>query len=75
MPLHLAQKYSDLIFLQGMHLFSDDTRENASLARVCAKVADQNGLLQSFVQYTVNILDGFAERGAASGFNGLASSL
>ena len=58
-PLYLAQKDSDLILLQGAHFFSDDTRENASLAWVCAKVADQNGLLQSFVQYTVNILDGF----------------
>ena len=58
MLLHLAQKHSDLVFLQGVHLFSDDAWENARLAWVCTKVTDQNGLLQSFVQYAINVLDG-----------------
>ena len=58
MPLHLAQKDSDLIFLQGVHLFSDDAWENARFGRVCTKIANQNSLLQRLVQHAVNVLDG-----------------
>ena len=44
---------------QRMDLFFDDFRQNTRGRRIVADVVEKNGLLERFVQHTVNILDGF----------------
>ena len=49
-----------------MDLFFDDFRQNTRGRRIVADVVEKNGLLERFVQHTVNILDGFSTQGELS---------
>ena len=51
---------------QRMDLFFDDFRQNTRGRRIVADVVEKNGLLERFVQHTVNILDGFSTQGELS---------
>ena len=53
------QKLSGLLIGQRMDLFFDDFGQNTRGRRIVADVVEKNGLLERFVQHTVNILDGF----------------
>jgi len=54
------QKLSGLLVGQRMNLFFDDFGQNTRSRRIVADVVEKNGLLERFVQHTVNILDGFS---------------
>ena len=60
------QKLSGLLVGQRMDLFFDDFRQNTRGRRIVADVVEKNGLLERFVQHTVNILDGFSTQGELS---------
>ena len=54
------QKLSGLLIGQRMDLFFDDFGQNTRGRRIVTNVVEKDGLLERFVQHTVNVLDGFS---------------
>lgn len=54
------QKLSGLLVGQRMDLFFDDFGQNTRGRRIVADVVEKDGLLERFVQHTVDVLDGFS---------------
>lgn len=60
------QKLSGLLVGQRMDLLFDNFGQNTRGRRIVADVVEKNGLLERFVQHTVNIIDGFSTQGELS---------